>query len=385
MSAFRIQRYLLREIFVPMLLGLFIFTFVMLMGRSQKLMEMVIDKGVPFSDMAHLFCDLMPAFLVLTIPVALLLGVLLGFGRLSAESELVALKACGVSLPVMMRPVIGLALCACLATASLTLFIEPAANAAFRQQAFRIAGSHAASGIQAQVFNDDFTGLVLYTSEIDAKSGEMHGVFIADERSGSIPTTTFARNGSIQVDPQEQTLLLRLENGSIHRREAGGEHLYQIIGFDSYALRIDLEQGGASGKGVIRKENELSLGELYAASRTATGKESRALNAGLHKRFVLATTPLLFALVGVPLGIRSHRSGRGVGFAVALGIFLAFYILFSLAKTLTVQGGFPAIIMWLPVLVFLGAGIVLLRNAAREREFSFNFSDLLNLIWRRDS
>lgn len=375
MPAYRIQRYILREIIVPMFLALAIFTFVLMMGRSQKLLELVIDKGVPFTEMGRLFLDLMPAFLVLTIPVAFLLGVLLGFGRLSAESELTALKACGVSLAVMMRPVLALALCAGIAIACLTLWIEPAANAAFRTQAMQIAGNRAAVGIKPMTFNDEFEGLVLYATRIDEPSGRMQGLFIADERPGAIPATIFAKYGDIRFDPKDQTLLLHLENGSIHRRETNAEGVYQIIAFGSYALRIDL--GHNEGKAWLRKESELGFAELLAARRSAQGQNDlRTLNAAVHKRFVLATTPLIFALVGVPLGIRSHRSGRGVGFAVALGIFLSFYVLFSLAKTLVVQIGLPVAAMWLPVLVFLAAGILLIRNVSREKETIFSLSEL---------
>jgi lipopolysaccharide export system permease protein len=200
MIAFRIQRYLLREIAAPMVMSLVIFTFVLMMGRSQKLMEMVIDKGVPLGQILRLLANLMPAFLVLTIPVALLIGVLLAFGRLSAESELVALKACGVNLPLLMRPVLALAAFACLVTASLTLYIEPAANAAFRRQAFAVASSIATVGILPMTFNDDFSGLVLYAAEVNDKDGQMNNIFIADERPGTLPSTIFASSGGTGED-----------------------------------------------------------------------------------------------------------------------------------------------------------------------------------------
>jgi len=384
MSAYRIQKYVLREIMVPMLLALVVFTFVLMMGRSQKLMEMVIDKGIPAGEMLHLFLDLMPAFLVLTIPVAFLLGVLLGFGRLSSESELTALKACGVSLPVLLKPVLGLALGASLLIGYLTLYVEPAANAAFRRQALQIAANRATTGIKPMTFNDNFEGLVLYVSDIDDKNGKLQRVFIADERPDSVPATIFATSGDLHFSPEDRTLLLRLENGSIHRRPASesnrpaDEEVYQTIGFATYALRINLDRTENGGRATAtRKEKELRFGELLSARRNAaTGKEFRNLDAALHKRFVLATTPLIFALVGVPLGIRSHRSGRGIGFTLALAIFLAFYILFSLAKTLVVQGGIPALAMWLPTLVFLAAGGYLVRQVSREKEVSFSFASL---------
>jgi len=335
-------------------------------------MEMVIDKGVPVGQILGLLANLLPAFLVLTIPVALLIGVLLAFGRLSAESELVAMKASGVNLSLLMRPVLVLALLACLVTASLTLYIEPAANAAFRRQAFAIASSIATIGIQPMTFNDDFSGLVLYAADVDDKNGQMKNIFIADERPGTLPATIFASSGGIQIDQTDQSMNLRLKDGAIHRRDDKND-AYQVIQFAAYGLRVNLNHDEDKGKALNRKESELKLPDLLVARKTPQdNKEARTLNAALHKRFVMASTPMIFILIGVPLGIRSQRSGRGANFALALFIFLLFYILFTLAKTLVIDLGLPALFMWLPVVIFTMTGLVLLRAAGNEREINFN-------------
>jgi len=374
MIAFRIQRYLLREIAAPMFMALVIFTFVLMMGRSQKLMEMVIDKGVPVGQILRLLANLLPAFLVLTIPVALLIGVLLAFGRLSAESELVAMKASGIHLSLLMRPVLALALLASLLTAVLTLYIEPAANAAFRRQAFAIASSIATIGIQPMTFNDEFSGLVLYAADVDDKNGQMSNIFIADERPGTLPATIFASTGGVQIDQDDQSLNLRLKDGAIHRLD-GNNEAYQIIQFDTYGLRVNLNHGDDKGQVLNRKESELSLPDLLSARQSPQdSKEARVLAAGLQRRFVMASTPLIFILIGVPLGIRSQRSGRGANFALSLFIFLLFYILFTLAKTLVIDVGLSALFMWLPVVIFTIAGVLLLRSAANEREIHFSLS-----------
>ena len=220
MSTRRIHRYIAREIVVPAALGLVIFTFVLLMGRILKLVEMVINKGVPLAETAKLFLYLMPAFLVITLPLAMLLGVLLGFGRLSSESEVVALKSSGVGVYGMIKPALAIALAATLATAALTLFLEPAGNAAFRSQIFEIASNRASIGIQPRVFNDEFEGLVLYANGLDERRGIMDGVFISDERVGSTPAVIVAQTGRVIPNRERHTLTLRLEDGSVHRRPA---------------------------------------------------------------------------------------------------------------------------------------------------------------------
>jgi len=352
---------------VPMKLGLVVFTFVLLMGRSLKLMELVINKGLPFGDIARLFLYLLPSFLVITIPLAFLLGILLGFGRLSSESEIVALKASGVSLYTMTAPVLLIALLACAITAALTLVVEPLGNTAFRSQVFHIATSRASVGIKPMVFNDAFEGLVLYTNEIEDRSGKMKGVFISDERAGEVPATIFADSGRIISDQGTLSLTLRLENGAIHRRLTGKKDgTYQVIDFATYDINLGIGQT-SSGLKRPKKENELPLAELLAARKGATPAERKSYTVALHKRFILATAPFLFALIGVPLGIRSHRSGRGAGFALALVIFLVYYVLLSFAKTLAVEKGFPiGITLWLPNLLFLAGGLTLLQVSARE-------------------
>jgi len=370
MATTRIHRYITREIAVPTLLGLVIFTFVLLMGRILKLVELVINKGVPFLETAKLFCYLLPAFLVITLPLAFLLGVLLGFGRLSADSEIVALKSSGVGVYRMIKPVIGLGLLVALATAMLTLLIEPASNTSFRNQVFQIASSRASIGIQARVFNDEFDGLLLYANELDERRGVMEGVFISDERVGKTPSVIMAERGRVLSDRENRILTLRLENGTIHRKPSSGDRdAYQVIGFTTYDINLNMGHDLTTIENRNRKENELSLAELrQMRSEAETDSDRRSFTVELHRRFILPLAPLVFALIGVPLGIQSHRSGRGGGFAIALVIFLAYYLLLSFAETLAVEAGIaPLPIMWTPTLLFSAAGLYLLHLAAMEK------------------
>ncbi|BCR05469.1 LPS export ABC transporter permease LptF [Desulfuromonas versatilis] len=373
MSAYRVYRYIAREVTVPAILGLLIFTFVLLMGRILKLVEMVINKGVPFADIALLFACLLPAFLVITIPLAFLLGVLLGFGRLSGDSEIIAMKSSGISLYQMMRPVLAIAFAASLATGALTLFVEPVGNAAFRSQVFQIASSRASVGLLPQVFNDEFDGLVIYAQTIDDRSSTMGGVFISDERVGSSPSVILAQRGRIISDSQALTLTMRLENGAVHRQpKSGGQDAYQVIEFNTYDVNLNMGQELEPTERP-KKPKELTLGELnQSIAKIDDPDQRRTLQVELQKRLVLPFAPIIFALVGVPLGIQTQRSGRGGGFAMGLVVFLGYYVMFSFAETLADEGGLPpAVTMWLPNLLFLTGGLYLLRQTALERRLRF--------------
>lgn len=348
-------------------MGIVIFTFVLLMGRTLRLVEMVVNKGVPLGEMLRLFLCLMPAFLVITLPLSFLLGTLLGFGRLSADGEIIALKSSGVSLYGLLRPALALALIFSGATFALTLWAEPAGNASFRTLLFQIASSRASVGIQPRVFNDEFDGLVLYADGVDDHTGLMEGLFISDERMDKAPATVTASRGRLISDPKALSLTLRLENGAIHRRPADARESYQTIHFASYDINLNMGQKLAANERP-RKAKEMSLAELLeAADREGATPRQRDLLAEVHRRFTLPLAPLLFALMAVPLGIQNQRSGRGGGFAVGLAVFLLYYIGHSFAETLAVEGGYPMGVLWVPTLLFLAVGVHLVRLSALER------------------
>lgn len=370
MSILRIHRYISREICVPVTLSLLIFTFVLLMGRIPRLTELVVSKGVPASEILQLFSYLLPTFFSITVPLSFLLGILLAFGRLSADSEFIALKASGVSLYSLLKPVLLLAFVFSLATAWLTISVEPAGKAAFRGKLFQIASSRASVGIRPGIFNDDFEGLVLYTRAMDDRQGIMQDVFISDEREGTTPATIVAREGRFIPDPENYSLTLRLNNGSIHRRPANEKKsTYQIIGFSSYDVNLDIGKQMATDTQRHRSRGELSWSELDQAAAAATSEQAGfRFSVEKHKRIAIAFAPLVFALVGVPLGLQSSRSGKGAGFAMALAISLIYYLLLSIASTLAGKGILPVgVALWLPNCCFLLGGSYFLHRTAIEQ------------------
>jgi len=367
----RIQRYIAGEILAPTLLGVFIFTLVALMGRILRLAELVLNKGVPFGEIALLFACMMPQFLVLTLPLSFLMGILLAFGRLSADAEVIALKASGVSLWQMLKPALWLAVAISVITAALSLSVVPASNTAFRTKIFELLTQRATVGIRPQVFNADFDGLVLYATGLDDTSGGLNGVFISDQRLGKTPSIITARNGRLLSDPDDLILSLHLENGAIHRKSnRKGDETYQVINFSAYDINLDIGDQLPSGTTRKRKDSELSFPELYSAWQTeAEGKRHNQLAVEMLHRLTLPITPLFFALVGLPLGIQTTRSGRGGGFALGLLVFLVYYVLHSLSKTLAVDAGFSPLLVLLSPTVFTVAGLLMLRHALRERRF----------------
>jgi len=369
MTNLRIHRYILREISTPAILSLLIFTFVLLMGKIPKLAELIINKGVSALEIARLFSYLLPTFFSVTIPLSFLLGILLAFGRFSADSEFIAFKASGISLYSMVKPVLLLALFFSLLTAWITISIEPASKTAFRGKLFQIASSSAAISIKPGVFNDEFNGIVLYTHGIDETRSIMQDIFISDEREGEIPATITARQGRLISNPGQYSLTLRLSNGTIHRRPFDKKTAtYQTISFTHYDINLDISDQ-LNSKQRHRSRSELSWGELNKKIEATKNDRKRFhLQVEKHERIVIAFAPLILVLIGVPLGLQSQRSGKGAGFALALMVFLGYYILLSFAGTVADKGLLPAaLILWLPNLTFFLGGVWFLHRTAIEK------------------
>ncbi|MEA3465598.1 MAG: LPS export ABC transporter permease LptF [Thermodesulfobacteriota bacterium] len=369
MSASRIQTYIVREVTVPFLLGIVLFTFVLLLSRLLKLIELIVDKGVPVGEIFAVFATLMPSFFVITVPLSFLLGTIIAFGRLSADSEIVAMKAAGFSMYRLAQPVIILAIFVCLFTAALTLYAEPYGRANLRQRLIDMAYSKAALAIQPQIFNEEIDGLVLYANKVESETGHLQGVFISDNRVGQTPAVITAHQGKIYSDRTNGKILMHLQQGSIHRLQQRSETgVYQVVHFNSYDINLSFNNHGQQGSGKALKSKEMSTTELL--KQIDITKEDKQLEymVELNERLILPLSPLIFALVAIPLGIRSHRSNRGGGFAVALVVFLLYYLLLSISKTMVIENGWSLLVsMWGPIALFFTLSLALLHCTARER------------------
>lgn len=378
MATRRINRYVFREVLTPTLLGLAIFTFILVMGRLPGLTELVVNKGVPFFSILKLFSYLLPTFLSITIPLSFLLGILLAFGRLSADSEFIALKSTGVSLYGLLMPVLLFALVCSIATGWLTLYGEPAGKTAFGDQIFTIASDRASVGVEAGVFNDSFEGLVIYAESLDDKRDLMQKVFISDERSSEEPANIFARQGRFIHNPQFKTLTLRLKQGTIHHLSGDRKKSYQTINFSTYDINLDVGKGLADASSRGRSLGEYTPRQLIEARKNQTDvRQANRMAVELHKRINTSAAPLVFALIGIPLGLQSHRSGKGAGFALALGIALCYYVLISISTTLASKGALPAAIaLYLPNLLFIIGGIFFIHRTAIEKPIRLQLPSL---------
>src|ERR1039457_7189817 len=297
--------------------------------------------------------------------MSFLLALLLAFGRLSGDSEITAMKSCGIGLNKMLSPVLTCALAAYLATTFITIYALPWGNSSFKKLLVNVIETRATLDLKEQVCNDDFPGLVIYVDHYADSDKIMSGILIQDERDPKEPSTIFAEKGMIVREPETKTLRLSLINGGIHR--GTGTNTYRLLEFGDYDLSINLSQ---STKEVAKNELDMTFSELKDALRlhTLDNKERRDFLIEFHRRFSLPFACFVFAIIGVPLGIQNNRSGKAAGFSISIGVILLYYVVLSIGKTLGQKGVLhPGLAVWTPDIIFLLLGTYLFRKTAMEQ------------------
>jgi lipopolysaccharide export system permease protein len=301
--------------------------------------------------------------------MSFLLAVLLAFGRLSADSEITAMKAGRISLYGLLPPVVTFAFVAFAISMFVTVYALPWGNSSFKIFLYDVIKARITLNIKEKVFNDNFPGMVLYVDEYDQKRHFISDVLIYDDRKPDEPSTIFAKSGAIATDPVKKEIRLSLRDGSIHRNS--GKSSYHLVEFASYDLSINLSQ---ASPGVKTDEQDMSLSDLLLnINNPATDRKSRTdLLLELHKRLSLPFACFVFVMIGIPLGMQNQRSGKAAGFSTSICVIILNYILFSTGKTLGQKGLLhPAVAMWLPNLTLLGIGLYLFKKTADERKIPF--------------
>jgi lipopolysaccharide export system permease protein len=374
MIKLRVQKYIFREIAVPMGLGVFILSFILLMGNLLKLTDLVINKGVPFKDIVLLFFYIFPSFLDVNLSMAFLLGILVGFGRLSADSEIIALKASGISIGTMFKPVIVLSVIVSLGIGWVLFYAKPISRVSFREQVFSIINNRLATGLQPMVFYHDFEGVVIYAENVNSRSGKLENIFLHDHRDPASTSTIFAQHGNISSNSKTMAFSINLEDGTILNKPTEVNNpSFQVLRFEQYDINLLFEAKGASSSPSKLEPKTLTFAGIQKAfSAQPSETDLHLLEIEWHKRLALTLAPFLFALLGVPLGIHSPRSGKIGGFTVALLIFLTYFVLSSFAETMCRDANITFYgLIWLPNVLFLIAGSFLMYCASRERDILF--------------
>ncbi len=359
-----LTRYILGEILSLTLIGCALFTFILFMPRLPQILEVVVRNSSTLTDMALVFLFTLPELFKLTIPMAVLWGVLLGLSRLASDSEIVAMRASGLGIGYFVRVSSIVAIGGTLLGLVNSLYVAPRANQDILDMEQSLETSQASYQIQPRVFYEDFKNFVLYVQDVRAGTGAANWrkVFMADVSDRSNPIITTAASATV-VSDNTQELLMRLRDGSRHETQTGQPQQYTISTFATTDMPLALSQ--QSDVHLSRLDTAIGALPISALLEHIHGPDGKRFLIELHNRFSVPVACLVLMLVGVPLGVSSRRGGKGSGFVLTILLVFVYYFLSSTGIALARQSGFPVVVgVWSANVLFAAAGVFLLWQMA---------------------
>ena len=358
-----LTRYIFKEIFAHCLLGLLVFTFVLYVKPLGHVLELVARRNLPASQIAFLFLLPLPSIFVITIPMAVLLGTLIGLSRMAADSEIIAIRATGIGKGQIIRPVLMFALCGWVLTSWISLFLAPAAIRNLERSETNLAASQANYEIKPRVFIEQFPHLLLYLKDVASSSTRWRGVFIVDRSQRDKVKVTLAESGRLVNDDASGRLTLYLENGATHEFDPQHEQQYSVTSFDNWEVPI-VEPGTATEQRITPS----MLSPLTLLSNMHAAGDERAALVEFNYRLALPVACLVLALVAVPIGLISRKGGKAFGLMLSILLVFIYYMVIASGLNLAKEGRLhPAVGLWMANVIFGFAGVLMLRQTNRVR------------------
>src|SRR5271156_6755560 len=362
-----LTRYILREVIAHALIGAAIFTFVLFTRDLGRILELVVRASAPLPSIAEIFFYPVPLALTYTIPMSVLVGILIGLSRLAADSEITAMRASGMGVWSFGRVLAIFVVAAWLLALVNGLYLAPWSLASLGRLEDQLKGAQASYEVQPRVFYEGFPKLVLYVQDVHSAQGGAvwNGVFIADISDASNPRITLAKEGILVPEGQDR-LHLHLADGSSHETDPAQVDHYQISTFQQTDIPIELHssENKADDQFPYKAMGSRALRERAASVDPVT---ARLYLIEFHNRFALPTACLVLAMVGIPLGLSSKKSGKSGGFVLTIALVFIYYFLSLVGVSLARQGKVgPMLGAWLANIVFFVAGAILLWQAERR-------------------
>jgi LPS export ABC transporter permease LptF/LPS export ABC transporter permease LptG len=369
----KLDRYIFTEILGPLGLGFLVYTFILLIRFLFQSAEMIIRRGLPVSIVGKLLLMTLPNIVVLTLPMSLLFGTLIAVGRLSSDSELIAMRASGASLLTLYRPVLMLSGVLTILNTLLMVYVLPWGNHALQELRLEIMTQTVSQQVEPRVFYEEWEGKVVYVFEVPPEGKRWKGVFLAE----SIPSSqnnqiTIADWGEVLVDQAGERVVLRLYNATQHKLDLNAPDRYEISRHKRLDLVLD-DQFTSEQKAkmsVSKGIRELTLSELRGLERdpSALSEDRNLARVEIHKKFSIPVACLVFGLFALPLGINNRRGGKASGFALSIGILIVYYIMLNNGEEAARFGKIPAwLAMWSPNILLSTLGVFLLIRRNRDK------------------
>ncbi len=357
-----LTRYILKEVLSHAFIGGALFTFVLFMKELPRLLELVVRNSASLGLVSEIFLLMLPNIFTVTIPMAVLVGILLGLSRLAADSEITAMRASGVGVWRFVGVVSIVSVAAWGVSLANSLYIAPIANATTIQLESELLNAQASFEVQPRVFYEDFKNYVLYVQDVRAGGGAANWrqIFLADLSDPASPKITTGAVATV-VDNKDQNAIMRMRDGTEHQIDPADPDHYNVSTFSQTDLPLELSTQedthvGRADTPILAMTNRELLDHSHA-------RGGRWYLIELHKRFAYPAACLVLMLVGVPLGISSKRGGKSAGFVLTIVLVFLYYFLSSTGTALARQNKLSAAAgVWLANALFATCGIVLLRQ-----------------------
>jgi lipopolysaccharide export system permease protein len=386
-----LHKYLTRQVLASLLLGMAVFTFVLLIGDGLKeILPLLIGGQVGLGVVLEAIGLLIPFFWVYALPMGLLTATLLVFGRFSADQELTAARAGGISLLSLVTPILLLSLFCCGLSAWINMDLGPRSRVEFKKLLFRARADLANFQLPEKQFIRDIPGYIIYVDNNDRGDLRDVMVFILQHET-NVTTTIRATQGRLKADPQNKQLIFDLLNPQmvtlmpndrvrIDSSKGWTRYIYPLASMESHPYHPaisdmtfrqlsdelnDLNQKLSLPPDLDGTASDTRLGQMEEVEKQRTDL-TEPIRVEMHRQIAFSFACFSFTLIGIPLGIRVHRRETNVGIAIALMLVLVYYAFFMLGESLSARPEFaPHLIFWLPNFIFQAVGVVLLWRANR--------------------
>lgn len=364
------DRFISREIITNLLFAIAVLSLVLVVGNIfRKLLPLLVNHDVPVEYLLGFISYVLPFSLIFTIPWGLLTAILLVFGRLSADNELIALRCMGVSITRICLPLAAIATVCTAISIWLNVSVAPAAQEAMRGTIYNLATRNPIALFGSDQVIDQFPGHKIYVGKKEGNRLENITVFQLDENA--IPMkVTHARSGLLETDLENKVILMHLYDARYQQRDE--EHPYDLmrtrdgIRISETTLPISLEELYEKEKRRPSRSAQ-SLEQLVDQLRTGDQRQRSVSRTEINKRFSFPFACMAFALVGVPLGITAHRRETSVGFGLGLVVAVSYFLFIIISDTLRGNPKYhPELLVWLPNVLFIALGAWLFRRVARQ-------------------
>jgi lipopolysaccharide export system permease protein len=378
-----LHKYLAGQVLASLLLTVTVFTFVLLLGNVlQEILKLLVNGQIGYNVIFHAVALLIPFVLVYSLPMGLLTATLLVFGRFSADQELTAARASGISLISLSTPILLLSLCCCALSAWINMDLGPSSREEYKAVINEARSDLANVQLPEGRLIYDFPGYIFLIGK--NQNGNLRNVDIWQYNGSTNEETTymFAPQGNIEMDATNKQLSIRLHNAT-SRSLKGAQAMFGtwpefLVGPFNFAVTNKPSAPSINNMTFFQLQDELKKRERlleFLPATTNTAAEWRAqiketeraiqqVHSQMHEQIASSFACFGFALVGIPLGIRVHRRETNIGIAVALGLVLVYYSFIILGSSLASRPEcYPHLIFWLPNFIFQAVGAVLLWRA----------------------